>query len=318
MYYGSAKSDVMVLQRNGNLFIYALVPGSTKDFNIYPLNTTTLTSYGSSIKHLVNFETLQRPWYKAGNNGTLRWSETFLPVSPPYALTVAASVPISNSYYLPDIVNPGVLSVGFSLDSLTQFLGRIDVHPTTKIFIIERSGYLVGVRGGQPYEMRNVSGSLIPVKLLAEDYGDQVIRSTVKAMNKRFSDFDMKDYEQFQFIDSLGQGRTVAISPLSDPNGIDWLIVTVLAKKVTMKTAKTASIVSAVISVVAIAVAVLLSFLLGLIVTYPLKRLSREMRRIANMEFKESSFRKQRLSLVEFHEVCIIGLFCHNYCVNSL
>jgi methyl-accepting chemotaxis protein len=173
---------------------------------------------------------------------------------------------------------------------------------------MDRAGYLVGVRGGHPYGIKTVSGIDIPYKLLAEEYDSHVIQSTVKKMKKKYPDLDVKSYEEFNFVDGDGHLTVATATRLVDEYGIDWLIVTALKKNVIMQSALTASIVSAVISVVAIVISTVISLSLGLIVTYPLKRLSREMRRIANMEFKESSFKKSPFSLAEFQEVCEVFL----------
>jgi hypothetical protein len=130
----------MVLQKrneNGGFFLYALVDGDIHEFTIRALNPTTLTTYGDSYINITNYRPSDRPWYAAGINGTMRWTDTFMSISSPYVLTIAITVPVSNSYYLPDIVNPGMLSVGFSLDGLTEYLGNIDnVHPTTVVCLL--------------------------------------------------------------------------------------------------------------------------------------------------------------------------------------
>jgi hypothetical protein len=285
--------------------------GGTATADVFSIDPNTLkNSYLLSSN--IPLDPTEGPWYTIGQNGKSEWTDLFaLPGLGAPTLLLAITIPYSNPYYLPAIVNRGKVSVAFSLDTLTNYLEDIEVDKTTRVYVIDKKGYLVAVRGGLPYKTMDVAGSKVAVKQLASEYDDYIIRESVKVITDEHSLlFNISAYDEDSFMDSTGEGRIVTVSPIRDIYGIDWLVVIVLSRKTERRNANIASIASAIISAAAILTSVIISFVLGLIVTRPLKKLSTEMKNIANMEFHQENAMHKRFSLREFHQVCYSHFNC--------
>ena len=138
----------------------------------------------------------------------------------PDILSIATGCPLYNNNTL-----QGVLTIDLRLSQISDFLRKLAVSQSGKIFIIERDGLLVASSSSeQPYKIINNKAE----RINAVNSSDILIKSTAKYLHQKFGTFqEIKQNQNLQFIQK-GDRQFVRTTSWQDEFGLDWLVVVVV------------------------------------------------------------------------------------------
>lgn len=184
----------------------------------------TLDSEGNPTKLTIvdKYDPRTRPWYiKTIETKQPNWSEI-------YNFT-GGELGITASRLLYDKTGEfrGVMGVDLILSLISDFLKTIHISPHGQVFIIERSGLLVGTSTAEnPFIMNSIDKKA--KRLSAIDSKDPLTRATAEYLTKHFSNLSL--LEKAQQLDFLidGKKQFVQVVPYQDKMRLDWLIVVVV------------------------------------------------------------------------------------------
>jgi signal transduction histidine kinase len=182
----------------------------------------------------------------------------------------------------------GVLSAGFSLTRIDDFLDTLKVSPSGLVFIVENDGELIGTSAEQsPYKVETGSKHRKLRQVNARESSDPLIRSTAHFLVNRYGDFDkVVSGRQLEFTNK-GAKNFVKVVPYRDDLGLDWLIVVVVPEADFMAQINANMRNTIWLCTAAAVVAILLGIAMSNWVADPMQRLSRASRAIADGEFAQ-------------------------------
>ena len=162
-----------------------------------------------------------RPWYiKTIETQKPNWSEIYNFTSGELGITASRLLYDKQGEFR------GVMAVDLVLSLISDFLKKINISPHGEVFIIERSGLLVGTSTDENPFINGADNK--PKRLSAIDSKDPLIRATSKYLTQHFSNFNK--IEKSTQIDFLidNKKQFVQIVPYQDKMGLDWLIIVVV------------------------------------------------------------------------------------------
>ena len=167
-----------------------------------------------------NYDPRLRPWYTlAVEQGKATWTDVFSFVPDP-VLGITAATPIYNEANQLQ----GVLAADLTLSGINDFLQSFTIGETGEVFIVERSGLLVGTSTDQlPFLVEEGSGE--PQRLNAIDSSIPLIRSTAEQLLEEFDDLKNVRQSQHFTFEVEGERHFMQVTPFQDEMGLDWLIV---------------------------------------------------------------------------------------------
>ncbi len=201
--------------------IWDLERGGTIRFRQDAQGVSTETSRNPDYDHR------QRPWYQNYRAAEgLIWDQISVSINP-QLLLLSAGQPLFD----PGGSFVGVVAVDFSLSSINDFLQTVQVSPNGQVFIVERSGLLVGSSTGEdPFQFNgegeperiSITDSQDPLTTAVGAYlmaaetspGDPMSGISVAATQDR--------------IQLAGVPHFLQVMPYQDPRGLDWQVVVVI------------------------------------------------------------------------------------------
>jgi len=183
---------------------------------------TSQPNYTEGAQVEDHYDARERPWYRLAVEAKAPvWTDVYVYVEGILGITASQPVYDGAGQLL------GVTAVDFSLAGIDQFLRRIVIGKTGKVFIMEREGWLIGTSANEaPYI--NVPGEEEPQRLLASQSQTPLIRQTASALQAEFADLSaLREPQQFEFF-AAGDRQFVSVMPFQDNHGLDWLIVAVV------------------------------------------------------------------------------------------
>ena len=161
-------------------------------------------------------------WYiDAVQVGKPVWSQVYLWDSTPEYIAIAASRPIY------DNTNKliGAISVDLLLSKISDFLRKLEVSPSGKIFIVERDGLVIASSSSEkPFTL--VEGKAQRLNVL--NSSDRLIQATAQYLQARLGNFrEIHDNQELDFR-LKGERQFVQITPWRDNFGLDWLVIVVV------------------------------------------------------------------------------------------
>jgi PAS domain S-box-containing protein len=177
----------------------------------------------STIATMNDFDCRKRPWYADAVQSTGPiWSKIYI-LFTRQDLAISASRAVNKD----GRTLLGVVCVDLFLSHLGNFLAGTSINGSGESFIMERSGMLIATSTNEkPF---TGGGATTPIKRLpAIESRSPSIRGAVQELTRLNTSLErVADARQFSF--SSGSGQQVArVTPLRDPYGLDWLIVTVV------------------------------------------------------------------------------------------
>ncbi len=218
----------------------------------------------------------QEGWYlDAVKAGKPTWSSIYQWDDRPDVLSISHSHPL----YDQNKKLVGVLGVDYVLTQINKFLQSLDVEKDGRIFIIERSGLIVGTSyDEQTFRLRNNK----PERLNILDSNDSLSRLTAQYMVDKLGGFRAIQRQESLEITLDGKREFIRIQPWSDRYGLDWLIVVVMPESGFMEQIYNRTQVTILLSIGALVIAIAVGILTARSITAPLLNLSGASQAIAN------------------------------------
>ncbi|MEA5477360.1 adenylate/guanylate cyclase domain-containing protein [Pseudanabaena galeata UHCC 0370] len=215
-------------------------------------------------------------WYAdAVKAGKPTWSQIYQWVDRPEVLSVSHSYPL----YDRDRKIIGVLGVDFILTQLNSYLNELKSDKAGRIFIIERSGLVVGTSSGER-TFSIVNGN--PQRLNILNSGDPLSRATARYLISEFGGFtSIQDKENLE-PNFEGGKHFIQVQSWRDRDGLDWLIVVVLPESSFMEQINNRQQITILFSLAALGFAILIGMMTARYITEPLLKLSGASQAIAN------------------------------------
>ncbi|MBO9999796.1 MAG: response regulator [Cyanobacteria bacterium SID2] len=194
-------------------------------FGTIELFQEIIDSRGNSLEkptiYSNHFNPRLRDWYRLSiNTQKPQWSTVKVDW---YSNELA--IHFSNPYYDRSGVLKAVLAVKLSLNDIDKFLKDLKTGRQGKVFIIDRTGFLVA-SSSDVFPFGNNQ-----TRLKATQLDDLLIRETARYITKQFGEItNIKNIQQFEF-EIAGKPQRVQITPSIDEFGLDWLVVVVIPEE---------------------------------------------------------------------------------------
>jgi len=216
-----------------------------------------------------NYDPRIRPWYRAGvEAGKPVWSEIYHYFGSK-ALVISANQPIFDGGG--NLL--GVASTDLTLERISEFLSTLEIGKTGQTFIMERNGLLVATSTlEETFEIED--GTEATPRIRAVNSSNPLTRATAQYLSDRFRDLGEIDGRK-QLIFRLDGGREfLQVTPITDPRGIDWLIVVVVPEADFMERINANTRTTIILCLVALVLATLFGIFTARRIAQPILRLS--------------------------------------------
>ncbi len=173
------------------------------------------------------FDPRLQPWFKtAVAAGKPKWTQIYqnpttknLTISATYPLYGNSAGNSGNNSKDQKQNLTGVIASDFALSEVTRFLQSLKIGTTGQVFIMEKSGALVGTSGND--QIFAVRGDTTD-RILAQDSENAVVRLAAQQFFKHQFDKEQNLELEFQIN---GNKHFARISSVTDSLGLDWLVV---------------------------------------------------------------------------------------------
>ena len=220
----------------------------------------------------------QEAWYAdAVKAGKSIWTRIYQGDNQPEVLSISHSYPL----YDLDRKLIGVFGVNYILTQLNTFLQELNSDKSSRIFVIERSGLVIGTSSTERTFLI-INGK--PQRLNILNSNDPLSRATARYLVNEFGGFNsIKGKEQLEPI-LEGEKQFIQVQSWRDRDGLDWLIVIVVPESSVMGQISDRTQVTALFSLAALALAILVGMMTARYISAPLLKLSGASQAIANGE----------------------------------
>jgi signal transduction histidine kinase/CheY-like chemotaxis protein len=165
------------------------------------------------------YEFATQSWYvDAAKAGKPVWSQIYAWGGDDKVLATSSSYPV----YDKTGAFIGVMGIDMTLSQISDFLRSSKVSPSGKVFIVEHDGLLVANSiPEQPFKLVNDQMQ----RVSALDSQDAIIQATTQHLQKIYSNFKAIGTSQKSEFWFNGDHYFVRVTPWSDQQGLDWLVV---------------------------------------------------------------------------------------------
>ncbi len=294
IYAGSKLGGIVGVGRNGEgeLRSYGTERFVSGEYRLYRASDDGVRQ--EQIDAESNYDGRSRPWYKASaQSGEEAWSNIYLYVGEPL-LGIAASSPVVDQAGEP----LGVVATDLVLTQIGKFLKSLDISPSSRLFIMERSGKLVATSADEP-PFTTIGPSDVQLRRHASESGDRLTHAAYRHLVERFG--DLADIRESRDTTLWLDGRNfVQVVPFSDGWGLDWLIVMVMPERDFMSQIHRNTRYTVVLCLVAVALAIGLSVRMSRWLSRPLKQLSEASQGLAEGKFSQqlSAYQTRELNML--------------------
>ncbi|MDM9382136.1 ATP-binding protein [Chlorogloeopsis sp. ULAP01] len=266
--HGNPDISLVLLNRYGNRDLY----NYTTDTQGKPVKLFEITK---------NYQFQKEGWYtKSVETGKPGWSEIYQWETNNYPLALATSRPIYDKQG--NLI--GSIGVEQRLSQISDFLRQIKVSQSSKIFILERTGFLVASSSDTP--VFSVVDQK-PQRLQGTQIKDTLIQATSNYLTEKFGDLKtIKNSQQLDFIVN-GQRQFVQVSPWQDEWGLDWLVVVAMPESDFMGQINANTLNTIWLCIIALVLATVLGIYTSRWIARPILRLSRASEAIAQGELDQ-------------------------------
>lgn len=165
-----------------------------------------------------------RPWYEwSVSVGREAWTDIYLDFKEP-RLKLTHAIPVFSSQG----ELQGVVGVDFVLTHVQQFLRDLTISESGEIFIIERSGLVVASSSLEEEPFLLDENGQVTERLAGDRSQVPLIRETTKYLQESLGDLQRVQESQQLSTRLVGERQFIQVTPLSDRQGINWLIVVVV------------------------------------------------------------------------------------------
>jgi len=215
-------------------------------------------------------------WYAdAIKAGKPTWTKIYQWEDHPEVLSISHSYPLYDRTH--KII--GVLGVDYILTQINTFLQNLKLDKSGRIFVIERSGLVVGTSSNER-TFTIVNGK--PQRLNILNSKDTLSRNTARYLFDEFGGFESIQEKQDLEPTFDKEKHFVRVKSWRDHDGLDWLIVVVLPESSFMEKINSRNQITILFSIAALLVAILVGMMTARYITAPLMQLSGASQAIAN------------------------------------
>ena len=207
------------IPNHGNPDISLVLPKRYGNPDLYNYITNDQSKPTKMFEITKAYQFQKEGWYAKGvETGKPGWSEIYQWETNNYPLSIATSRPIY------DKKGQLIGSVGVEqrLSQISDFLRGIKVSQSSKVFILERNGFIVASSSDAPV-FSVTKGK--PQRLRGFESKDALIQATSQYLRDRFG--ALKTIQTVQQLDFRLQGewQFVQVTPWQDEWGLDWVLV---------------------------------------------------------------------------------------------
>ncbi|HEY9615786.1 MAG TPA: adenylate/guanylate cyclase domain-containing protein [Microcoleaceae cyanobacterium] len=256
------------------------------NFGIGDLDLYDLDQNGKRLrfaKSVPNYDVLKRPFYTvAVQQRKPAWSEIFINITNP-TLQMNASQP----YYDRDGNLLGILTCQMSLNQIRDFLSTLKIGRTGQVYIVEPTGNLVSTSLKDQPLWKKVKSDLVRVRAI--DSQNPLMRSSFTFLSHQFNKLESirQDY-QLDFVTADGQRQFLQVSPFTDKQGLNWLIVVAMPESDFMQQIITNTRTTVVLCLLALAVAIVAGYYVARWISVKILKLDQAAQAVANGDFAQS------------------------------
>lgn len=217
----------------------------------------------------------QEDWYReAVKRQQLTWTPVYNWQAEPFSLAISISSPI----YGANRQLEGVVASEQRLSQISDFLRQLTISPSSKTFIIERNGFLVGSSvDEEPFKVVDSK----PQRLRATDSKDPQIQATAAHLLTQFGGLEtIQAPTQLEFRHE-GERQFVRIMPWKDTLGIDWLVVVSVPESDFMTQIRANTRATLWLCLMALGIAVIVGYYTARWIMAPVLRLSQASEKLA-------------------------------------
>ncbi|MEM9091342.1 MAG: response regulator [Cyanobacteria bacterium P01_F01_bin.53] len=159
-----------------------------------------------------------RPWFQSAvGQQKPAWTEPFNFVGREEIVAISATQPL----YSPDGTLQGVTVVDLDLNHINDFLSTLATESASEIFVMDRSGRLMGSSNNLPITTLTEGKAEIAT---AKNSSDPLIAKTVQNLEEQFG--ALKGFQEERVVMEIqDESYFVQVNPWQDDFGLDWLIV---------------------------------------------------------------------------------------------
>jgi PAS domain S-box-containing protein len=229
-------SEINVADRSGNHI--GLIRESNNDFtlkitekyprrNWYPYDAKG--NLGALLKSDLDYDPRSSLWYqKAIATPDLAWTDIYLLAN--NSLGIAATQAVFDNQGNPKYA----IAASINLDKISDLLEKTKVSPSSQIFIVDQSGFVLATSTKTPLLRRNPDSNI--QRLKPNEIDNIVIRESLVTANKRFGKIArIQNAEKLEIPIPKQNAETngekielekqiIEIFPYRDPAGLDWYI----------------------------------------------------------------------------------------------
>jgi methyl-accepting chemotaxis protein len=228
------------------------------------------------------YDPRQEAWYTdAVKAKRPLWTSIYQWEDKPEILSISSSYPV----YGTEGKFKGVIGVDLILSQVSRFLNQLNVSPSTRIFIVERDGFVVGNSGNSKSYTVDAGKSQ---RVKAEASSDELIRAAAQYLNQSLGGFGQIQTSQLATFTFQGTRQFVQVTPWKDQRGLDWRIVVVTSESDFMAQINANTQNTIILCSLALLAASLVGFLVSRWIADPVVRLSQAAQAIAAGNLNQS------------------------------
>ncbi|MFB2939428.1 histidine kinase dimerization/phospho-acceptor domain-containing protein [Aerosakkonemataceae cyanobacterium BLCC-F154] len=278
--FGNPQGEFIGVERldDGNLLLNE-VSAKTGLGKLY-IYSTNKQGDRKQLLEVKTWEPRVEAWYtETVKAGKPIWSSIYQWEDKPEVLSISANSPVFAGKKL-----IGVLSVDHTLRQISEYLAKVKLSATGKIFIIERNGLLVASSTkSTPFQIQNNQAN----RLKALESNDGQIRATTQHLINAFGSLENIKNKQ-QIIFSKNQRYFAEVTPWNEGYGLDWLIVVVVPESSFMQQINANTRTTILLCFLALATAILLGLITSRWITRSIHRLVEASQAITNGELDQT------------------------------
>ncbi|MBX2866297.1 MAG: response regulator [Leptolyngbyaceae cyanobacterium MAG.088] len=215
---GTEAREFIALDRLKDKSLVVRVSNQASNYTLNSYSTTETGARKKLIQSKDNYDPRVRDWYEAGKNANqATWSDIF-----PHFFNPTLLLPANQPVYDATGQLEGVLFITLQLNLVSEFLQSLEIGQTGQAFIIERSGAVVAASTSELPFIRNDNET---ARLAAVNSQDAITQAAANYLLEQFGDFTQVNEKQLLSFEIEGKRQFLQVSPLQDPQGLDWLVV---------------------------------------------------------------------------------------------
>ncbi|HEY9599772.1 MAG TPA: methyl-accepting chemotaxis protein, partial [Cyanophyceae cyanobacterium] len=265
---------------DGNLLINEVSRSSTEG-KLYVYQTDNQGDR-TKLQETKTYDPRTEAWYAdAERVGHPLWTQIYQWEDKPEVMSISSSYPV----YDKNKTFVGVIGIDLILSQISNFLNKLQVSPSAKIFIVERNGLIVANSGkSRPY--RVVEGK--PQRIQAENSSDKAISATARYLKESLGGFEKIETSQQLNFNFQGERRFIQVTPWKDRWGLDWRIVVITSESDFMQQINANTRNTIALCGLSLVAATLMGFMASRWIVDPLIRLSRASQAIAEGDLNQT------------------------------